>query len=417
MEVDLDFLLQKSKHFCIYPWTHLSLFSNGKTLPCCRANPKLSLGKLQGDDLSSIWNSPEMRQLRIDLLEDKPSNFCEGCYLEEQHGMRSLRNLANGEFDHHGPQITTTESNGYYPLNLKFLDIKFDNVCNFKCRTCNPDFSTSWYEDAKSLGLFTPQNKRSTPTDNPKMFIEKLSPQLKGLEKIYFAGGEPLLMEGHYLLLEKLIELGNTNLSLVYNTNLSTFKFKHWNALSLWKNFSNISLEVSLDGIEARGEYIRSGLCWDTFLENVNLVQSINPHIKMGIWATASILNSYAILDLIKWSLENVLKSPNDFGINILRDPEIYSLTTLPIEQKRIVEKRFNCFIKEYLLKHYDFSLVKKLVYELKKLNDYMFGSDTSSSIPSLINITRKLDQIRGESVSSVLQELDFLSQHQTESP
>ena len=90
--------------------------------------------------------------------------------------------------------------------------------------------------------------------------MEKIDPILKSknLKFIYFAGGEPLITENHYKVLERLIELKKKP-SLWYNTNFSTLSYKKYNLIKMWKKllikppWTNISLSISLDGMEKRG--------------------------------------------------------------------------------------------------------------------------------------------------------------------
>ena len=85
------------------------------------------------------------------------------------------------------------------PTDFQHIDIRFSNLCNFKCRMCNHDFSSNWYEDMKKI---RPQNVRETKvlkaTDT---IVEDLIPHLSKIRSFYFAGGEPLIMPEHYKVL------------------------------------------------------------------------------------------------------------------------------------------------------------------------------------------------------------------------
>lgn len=100
------------------------------------------------------------------------------------------------------------------------------------------------------------------------------------MDELHLAGGEPLLIDFHYRILERLIKNGHTATKLYYDTNLSTLTHKKWDVIKLWKKFENIKLSLSLDGVDAQGEYIRHGLKYDHWKKNVNSVKSETPHVQ-----------------------------------------------------------------------------------------------------------------------------------------
>ena len=110
--------------------------------------------------------------------------------------------------------------------------------------------------------------------DNPD-FLKEIIEQVPNFKTAYFAGGEPLITEEHYILLEEMIRTGASNtVSLRYNTNLSNFKFKDKDILSLWKHFKKkIDIYASVDHYGERAEYIRHGTNWATVEENLILAK------------------------------------------------------------------------------------------------------------------------------------------------
>ena len=78
-------------------------------------------------------------------------------------------------------------------------------------------------------------------------------------KEIYIAGGEPLVTEEHYLLLEWLIKNNATNVKLRYNTNFTKLRFKDYEVLPLWSHFKHIEILASIDAVDELGSYIRSG--------------------------------------------------------------------------------------------------------------------------------------------------------------
>ena len=124
------------------------------------------------------------------------------------------------------------------------------------------------------------------------------------LAEVYFAGGEPLRMEEHYSFLDSLLAKNQTDLHLRYNTNLSTLTLKGKSALDYWKKFKKITLAVSIDAIGEKAAYIRSGLKWNKFLENIELIKEQCPHIKIQIAPTVSNLSILSLCDLHQFFVE-----------------------------------------------------------------------------------------------------------------
>ena len=105
--------------------------------------------------------------------------------------------------------------------------------------------------------------------------FENISTDLKVLE---FYGGEPLLIERHYDILEKLVESGRSKeMTLLYNTNGSVYPDK---GVDIWKHFDRVLLSFSFDGVGKQFEYIRHPAKWDRALEILQRIIDLNiPYI------------------------------------------------------------------------------------------------------------------------------------------
>jgi organic radical activating enzyme len=83
---------------------------------------------------------------------------------------------------------------------------------------------------------------------------EQLVPHLDYVEQIYFAGGEPLLMEEHYHILEELVR-SRFDVRLIYNTNFThTQSQRTFSVFEYWKQFDSVSnrgqLRWTVDHVE-----------------------------------------------------------------------------------------------------------------------------------------------------------------------
>ena len=89
-----EFLLKDSKTFCIYPWIHLHAYPTGEAYPCCHAEMKPGVvGNCRTNTLAEIWNSPKQRQLRVDMLSEKPTLLVLGVMNKKNQGSLAVANL------------------------------------------------------------------------------------------------------------------------------------------------------------------------------------------------------------------------------------------------------------------------------------------------------------------------------------
>ena len=209
------------------PWTHLHTWPDGRVLTCCMSNSDDIMGNLKEITLEQAWNSPQQKQLRKDLINGKANKICTRCYEQERHSINTTRTWSNEKLNHHWDVVESTKEDGTVDkVNLPYIDFRFSNLCNFKCRTCGPDLSSSWYEDQTKLFSKPEHSKIIRPYKDEKRFWEVVEPYVDGLEEVYFAGGEPLIMEEHYRILKRLVEKKMFHVRLKYNTNFSQVIYK-----------------------------------------------------------------------------------------------------------------------------------------------------------------------------------------------
>ena len=146
-----------SKTFCPLPFVHLYAQPSGHVKPCCIAET-IYTHNLNNETIDEVFNSEEMKKLRVDMLNGERNKLCDICYLAEDRGEVSARQgflePQNNEFEI--PETT----DGEVPLEFQYIDIRFSNQCNFKCRTCCHDFSSSWYEPEMLMGGLSPDTNK-----------------------------------------------------------------------------------------------------------------------------------------------------------------------------------------------------------------------------------------------------------------
>ena len=130
-----------TESFCVLPWVNITVDPDGAIKPCCISHDyikkedgtKFNLGY---DSIDDIYNSKEYVELRQKMLDNEYIPGCDVCYHNEEYGRQSRRLINNEQYNTVTP--TSTQSN----LKIKFFDLRFGNLCNLKCRSCNPTNSS-----------------------------------------------------------------------------------------------------------------------------------------------------------------------------------------------------------------------------------------------------------------------------------
>ena len=393
------FLLMKSRVFCIYPWIHLHAYPTGEVYPCCHAEMDHPVGNCKTHALADIWQNPEMQQLRHNMLNEVESDACRRCYEQEAAGFFSGRRSAN---KHHGHHIKKLEHN---PFEMTYWDIRFSNLCNLRCRSCGHIFSSQWYQDQAALA--GPEWRKThqvlyyagrTETD----MWEQLLPHIDYVEQIYFAGGEPLLMEEHYRILDELERRGRFDVRLIYNTNFTHTDLRGRSVFDYWRRFESVAVGASLDAMGPRAEYIRKGTVWAQVEANRRAMQEICPEVDFYISPTLSVMNAWHLPDFHRDWVERGFIRPQDLNVNILQDPRYFRIDILPRATKEVLVLRYQQHL-EWLRPQ---DPLQRATVGFQSAMTYMMATDNSHLLPEFWQRTRQLDQLRREDALVVLPEL-----------
>jgi organic radical activating enzyme len=403
------FLLSESKNFCIYPWIHMHAWPTGEAYPCCHATHSPVYGNTRKETLSDIWNGTRMQQLRKDMLNNTPNETCRKCHEQEDSGFFSGRQSANKHHGHHIDRVHRTEPDGTFnEFEMTYWDIRFSNLCNLKCRSCGHIFSSQWYQDQAKLAGGT--WKQSNPVLNyagrtETDMWEQLIPHLDYVEQIYFAGGEPLLMEEHYHILDELVKRKRFDVRLIYNTNFTHTDLKGNSVFEYWKQFDSVAVGASLDASGARGEYIRKGTDWAVVEQNRRDMLAICPRVDFYISPTLSIMNAMHLPDFHRDWVEKGLLRPQDLNVNILQDPYEYRIDIATPEYKQQIKQKFEQHL-EWLRPQDPLS---RATVGFESAINYMMSTDNTHLIPKFWSTTNQLDEIRRENILETIPELKAL--------
>ena len=296
---------------------HQMIDTNGAVKLCCVAeDPTVKdHGKsmnVTDTDLSSVWNNDYMQNVRKRLLEGQQVKDCGQCYRKERRGEYSFRQRANQDWENEVDKILLQEK-----LTVdeppKYLDIRFGNLCNLKCRMCTGIYSKILGEELEAIAdkdeefrLLGPDSAKSYTFDwydNPS-FWQDLKKYIPHVKLIYLTGGEPTLVQGNYEFLQQLIDKGHAqNISLVFNTNVTNFQQRF---LDIINQFKQITLNLSIDGVEGVQEYIRYPSKWKHIQKNMDLlmtkIKQSRTRFKLVFTPTVSILNVADFKTLVEWA-------------------------------------------------------------------------------------------------------------------
>ena len=276
------------KYLCTAPWTHTYVSPQGERRLCCASREEAKFTKQYLDSgggstnfnpvsLEEHWNSDYMKDIRKRMLAGEAIPQCVVCN-ENVLNLHTYRKYFTETLFPHKIQdiLDSTDETGHTTMIPISYDYRLSNLCNFKCRMCGDQLSSSWESENKIHT--TPKDAWLQPNTRRKISnfqVEVLEEELQAavdqgvIEEIYWVGGEPLMWERHWTIMQQLVDTGQSKDVVVrYNTNLSRTKYKNYDLYNMLDNFKNVNICASIDAIGDIGEYVRTGLKWPEFLQN-----------------------------------------------------------------------------------------------------------------------------------------------------
>jgi hypothetical protein len=375
---------------------------------CC-VSP-VQLGSLRQSSVADIWDGEALRQFRVAHLSGRRVAGCERCYAAEALGGPSMRRDAAKEFGSRAAdRVRRTTRDGHVPDSHPIdFDIRFSNICNLKCRTCYHGSSSRWYADYKAVygrqrmpGVLYSDRPVIRAFENPRDSSAAFGACLDHMEKLVFAGGEPLLQEEHYQLLRRLRDRRRLDVSMHYVTNLSVLCHRGLDVTHLWRDFRHVHLTASLDDSGSRGELLRYGQSWPKVLENRERLRRVCPHLTFRVTCTVSALNALRVSAFHRELIDTGFIAPHEFAINIACEPPPLNAQVLPRDLKEEIEARIAAHTA--WLRGRGEVLVAE---QFEMLVRHLWARDASPLLPSFRWFCRELDRRRNENTSATLPEL-----------
>lgn len=263
---------------CGYLTNHACIRSNGQYRLCCISTEKDNRENIKTHTPQEWLDSSTVKEAKKNLEQNKWPDACLKCEKLESKGITSKRQSANFS----SPGIT-------------HLDIRFGNSCNLKCLFCWHMSSSSIAQEAidmQNAGIQPIHEVMKNPVINwaDEDSIKKIISY--PLEEVYLTGGEPMMVKHLPLLLEKL----DPEITLRFNTNCTIWNNK---LEKLLRRFKKVKMDVSIDAIGEKNDYIRFGSKWNIVTDNFLKYKEF---CEVNITPTISILNAAYTHEIEEWA-------------------------------------------------------------------------------------------------------------------
>ena len=295
--------MSKPDSLCLAPWTHTYLSPQTERRLCCASrepaqnftqyiDTQAGSGTYIPITLEQHWNSEHMKSVRRRMIAGEALSECEVCN-DQLLNTDVYRTYFWHLFKHkYSDLMAATHEDGTCDVLPVSWDYRFSNLCNFKCRMCGDMLSSSWETEQKTHNMvdwtnsknnwMQPEVREQISKFQDSQIEQEFSDAVEQhrVEEVYWVGGEPLMYEQHWRYMQRIIELGDgAKVYARYNTNLSRVEYRGINLYrDILPRLRDWQICASLDGTGAIGEYIRTGLDYDQWLENFRGAVALQHH-------------------------------------------------------------------------------------------------------------------------------------------
>ena len=386
----------------------------------------------RGHDIADTWNSNHMRKIRKQMVEGEVVKGCEHCYDLESMGFPSYRtNYIRDWFEYSGhgeaimQRIERSIENDYHvdeaPL---YLDFRLGNLCNLKCRMCQPQNSSQIQKEYKRIeqadpeaGQFLKKNftwgqfvDNLTPWEDDPRFLKQVEEWLPSVVKLYFTGGEPTLIERVYWIMEKCVELGIAqNIELVFNSNMTNIKPRF---IELVEKFKKVLMCISVDAHGSLNEYIRGASHWEAVDKNVKLYCESKVVGSLLFSPVIQVYNILNITELLDYAESLELQYGREIHVTFLicDYPRSLDFRILPDAVREKAIEKLEAWIptsKILAKRENNMQAIQATINALKQNRH----EDWEEQLQIFQKYTAMLDQQRNQNMSSAIPELWALMQ------
>ena len=422
-----------SASFCAAKWYNATIWlGSGMTTSChhppahlvdrdrVRANPRL------------LHNTDQKKEDRRRMLLGERPPGCEYCWKIEDMGSDAISDRVYKSKIY--PIEALDEAFVTAPdadVNLRTLEIAFDRTCQFACSYCNPAFSTTWVNDIRRNGPYRDlvsdgRNHFTHTHDSAQLFkITESNPYIDAffawwesdlhhtLTELRITGGEPLMSAHTWRLVDWFRDnQGRSNTRLAINSNLGT-DIDIDRLLASTQGMA-IDLYTSNEAVSVQAEYIRDGLVWDDWANNVERLLDSGQFRGIHVMATINALCLSTLDQLLEcimnWKMEYG-RDAISFTLNILRFPSFQSPLILPDAHRTVYRQRLVTWLEHWVDSEF---IHEHEINHTQRLIDYLDIVKTPHSEafdrPRLLNDFKRFhtqyDQRRGKDFGATFPDL-----------
>ncbi len=144
-----------SPSMCYAKWAQVSMhLHNGMTHRCYHPpTHKIPLAELEVNP-SALHNTEEKKEQRRQMLAGERPDGCSYCWRIEDVGGRSDRVYRSGEYWAQNAREDIADAGADGNINPRYVEVNFNQACNFKCSYCSPHLSNSWEKEIKEYGPY-----------------------------------------------------------------------------------------------------------------------------------------------------------------------------------------------------------------------------------------------------------------------
>jgi pyruvate-formate lyase-activating enzyme len=395
-------LNEVSPSFCLAKWFNVSIhIPTGQTHSCYHPSSHHIPLKEVKVDVSALHNTKYKKEQRALMLKGERPSECHFCWEIEDSGNqlsdRAYRSKDVWEDDIIKEAIDLGATGN---ANPRYVEVNFNQACNFKCRYCSPHLSTEWMKDIERNGAYVLTDRwhndlswmrehnvwPNNSPDNPYLlaFWEWFPKVYPTLNTFRMTGGEPLMDKSTFKVFDYVKQNPSKQLHLSITSNCCPPGNQWSKFMSSLKEITDADaidhfmLFCSLDSWGPQAEYIRTGMDFDVLNKNIRQFLKDSDKHSLTFICTFNLLSYTGWLEYIKNILQlrqefNTTRQLVWFDVPQLHYPDWLNPKLLP-EMVSVLEEsiEFMTAHKETLetafkgFKDYEISKVQRLVDWIK---------------------------------------------------
>jgi hypothetical protein len=363
-----------SPTFCGAKWYNATIWlGSGMTTSCHHPLPHKVDPVAVESNPKLLHNTPEKKEQRRQMQCGERPAGCEYCWKIEDMGPNFISDRIYKSKIYTNEELQDARNSPHdSDVNLRTLEIAFDRTCNFACSYCNPAFSSTWVKDLKTNGSYQGlvsdgRNHFTHVHSSSQLYgVEDRNPYVEAffkwwetdlhstLRELRVTGGEPTMSADLWRLIDWFkANADKSQTKLAINSNLGGKPEFIDRLIDARSYLPSLDVYTSCEAIGAPAEYIRDGLDWNYWWENICKLSEagVGTHCMMTINA----LCLETLPDLIEKILQARKLLGNEFAVfslNILRFPSFQSALVLPLDIRNRYADRLEELYKRWAPKY-----------------------------------------------------------------